>query len=237
MRNHLICLLALALLTVATAQNRSLESAKALYTKGDFKAAVDIAEDIETGEAQAFAAKANSVYASAQAENKQETLYTQSEQYALKAIGLNPKNPDAYFEVARALGRLSQLRGIAAALTQGLGTQIRENLERALELEPKHTNSLVAFGIWHTEISAKGVGWLYGANPEAAITYFERGMKLEPKLILPKVEYARALLMLDKKKYLEKAIDLLEDAVKLTPNDSAERLDLTRAKRDLEALR
>ena len=237
MKNYLFCLFAFVWLGFATAQNRSLESAKALYTKGDFKGAVLLAQEIESSEAQALAAKANSVYASTQAENKQERLYGQSEEYARKAVGLNPKNPDAYFEVARALGRLSQLRGIAAALTQGLGTQIREHLEAALQLEPKHTNSLVAFGIWHAEISAKGVGWLYGASPEAAIGYFERGNKLEPKLILPKVEYARGLLLLDKKKYLEKATSLLEEALKLTPNDAADRLDLARAKRDLEALR
>ncbi len=235
MKKLLTC--CILLFGLAIAQNRSLEAARALYTKGDFKGAALLAQDLETSEAQAFAAKANSVYASTQAENKQEIIYVQSEEYARKAIALNTKNPDAYFEVARALGRLSQLRGIAAALTQGLGTQIREQLENALQLEPKHTNSLVAFGIWHAEISAKGVGWLYGASPEAAIAYFERGSKLEPKLILPKVEYARGLLLLDKKKHLEKAIDLLEQAVKLTPNDAADRLDLARAKRDLEALR
>ena len=237
MKNPMILLLALTLLGFATAQNRTLETAKTLYIKGDFKGAVQIAEDILTSEGQAFAAKANNTYALTQADNKQESVYGQSEKYARKAISLDTKNPEAYFELARALGRLSQLRGIGAALAQGLGTQIRESLESALQYDPKHAPSMVGYGLWHAEIVAKGVGWLYGASAESALSYFERAIKLEPKMIIHKVEYARGLLLLDKKKYLEKAIDLLEEAVKLKPEDAAEQLDLTRAKADLAALR
>ena len=237
MKKLLLCFVAFCWLGLATAQSRTLEAAKALYTKGDFKGAVDIADDLQTSAAQAFAAQANSIYASTLPENKQEALYTQSEKYARKAIDLDPKNSDAYFEVARALGRLSLLRGVLAALSQGLGSQIRENLDISLQLEPKNSQSLIAYGLWHAEIVAKGVGWLYGASPEAAINYFERGMKLEPKTITHKLEYAHGLVVMDKNKYLAKAIALLEEAVTLTPNDAAERLDLAQAKRDLAALR
>ncbi len=237
MKKIFTALLAVALLAGITvqAQNR-LSEAKALYTKGDFKAAADIAKDINTAEAQSFAAKANSIYAYTQPENKQEALYTQSEKYARKAISLDDSNADGYFEIARALGRLSQIRGILAALSQGLGSQIRENLETALRYDTKHTEAMVAFGLWHSEIVAKGVGWLYGASPEAAIGFFDRAVRLEPKTIIHKVEYAHGLLLIDKNKYLQKAKDLLEEAVKLKANDAAEALDLARAKRDLAAL-
>jgi tetratricopeptide (TPR) repeat protein len=224
------------LLGAALAQNRQFEAAKTLYAKGDFKGAVILAADIDTSEAQAFAAKANSIYATTRPETSQESLFVQSEKYARQSITLDPKNPDGYFETARAIGRLSQLRGVAAALTQGLGPQVRDNLEKALKYNPNHYTSLIAYGLWHAEIVAKGAGWLYGANPEAAITYFERGTKLAPTTILPKVEYAHGLILLDKKKYLEKAKDLLQEAIKLIPEDAADRLDLARAKRDLEAL-
>jgi tetratricopeptide (TPR) repeat protein len=230
----LMCLL---LAGLALAQNRSFEAGKALFIKGDFLGAVGILEDIQTAQAQALAARASSTYAQTVPENKQEALYTQSEKYARKGVSLDDKNPDAHFEVARALGRLSQLRGVLAALSQGLGTQIREHLESALATDPKHADSWVAYGLWHAEIVGKGVGWLYGANPDAAIANFERGLKLEPKSIIARVEYAKGLLLIDRKKYLAKAVDLLEEAVKLKPEDAAEALDLARAKRDLEALR
>lgn len=237
MKNPMILFLMLFVLGVAQAQNRMLETAKSLYTKGDFRGAVQIAEDIQSSDGQAFAARANNTYALTQADNKQDGIYVQSEKYARKAITLDNKNPEAYFELARALGRLSQLRGVGAALAQGLGTQIRENLESALQYDPKHAPSMVGFGVWHAEIVNKGVGWLYGASAETAISYFERAIKLEPKMIIHKVEYARGLLLLDKKKYFEKAVSLLEEAVKLKPEDAAEQLDLTRAKADLAALR
>jgi tetratricopeptide (TPR) repeat protein len=234
MKQLLVIVLCLAGLTFA--QTRSLETAKALYAKGDFRAAVDIAEDIQSSAAQAFAARANSTHAQTLPENRQEPAYAQSEKYARRAVELDAKNPDAHFEVARALGRLSQLRGVLAALSQGLGSQIRDSLEAALANDPKHADSMVAYGLWHAEIVAKGVGWLYGANPEAAIGFFERAIKLEPKQIIAKVEYAHGLVLIDKKKYLGKAIDLLQEALKLKPNDAAEALDLARAKRDLDAL-
>jgi tetratricopeptide (TPR) repeat protein len=229
--------LLLAFFSLAFAQSRTLETAKTLYAKGDFKGAVEIAEDIQTAPAQAFAARANSTYAQTVPENRQEALYVQSEKYARKAVELDSKNADAYFEVARALGRLSQIRGVLAALSQGLGTQIRENLENALTADPKHADSWVAYGLWHAEIVGKGVGWLYGASPEAAIANFERGNKLEPKSIIAKVEYAHGLVLIDKKKHLQKAIALLEEAVKIKPEDAAQGLDLARAKRDLDELR
>jgi predicted Zn-dependent protease len=78
---------------------------------------------------------------------------------------------------------------------------------------------------------------LYGASPEAAIANFERGNKLEPKSIIAKVEYAHGLVLIDKKKHLQKAIALLEEAVKIKPEDAAQGLDLARAKRDLDELR
>jgi tetratricopeptide (TPR) repeat protein len=237
MKNFITIFVAVLLLGLATAQNRNLETAKNLYAKGDFKGAAQAADDIDTAEGQAFAAKASNTYALTQPENKQESIYIQAEKYARKGISLDVKNTEAYFELARALGRLSQLRGVLAALAQGLGTQIRESLENALQYNSQHAPSMVAFGLWHAEIVSKGVGWLYGANPEAALSYFERAIKIEPKIIIHKVEYARGLLLLDKKKYFEKAILLLEEALKLKANDAAEQLDLARAKTDLAALR
>ena len=177
-------ILVFVLFGFAVAQNRNLETAKTLYAKGDFRGAVQIAEDILSSDGQAFAAKANNTYALTQTDNKQESIYIQSEKYARKAIGLDPKYPQAYFELARALGRLSQLRGVGASLAQGLGTQIRESLESALQYDPKHAPSMVGYGLWHAEIVAKGVGWLYGASAEAAVSYFERAIKLEPKMII-----------------------------------------------------
>jgi hypothetical protein len=213
-----------------------LQDAQKLYAKGDFKAAVEIASDIDSAEGQAFAAKANSIYASTQAENKQEPLYAISEKYANNALKLNSKYSEAYFELARALGRLSQLRGTLAALAQGLGTKIKSNLETCLDLDRSSAECMVAYGLWHAEIVAKGVGWIYGANEGASINFFERAIAIEPKIIIHRVEYAKGMLLLNRDKYKAAAKAQLEAAIKLEPRDAADKLDLERAKRDLAEL-
>jgi hypothetical protein len=213
-----------------------LQDAQKLYAKGEFKAAFELASDIDSAEGQTLAAKANSIYAGTQPENKQEPLYAISEKYAGNAIKLNSKYAAGYFELARALGRLSQLRGTLAALSQGLGTRIKTNLETCLDLDRSSASCMVAFGLWHAEIVAKGVGWVYGANEGASINFFERALALEPKVIIHRVEYAKAMLLLNRDKFKAAAKAQLEIAIKLEPRDAADKLDLERAKRDLAEL-
>lgn len=221
--------LALAAGTLQDAQNQ--------FASGEFKEASDAAAALNTADGWVLAAKANSIYAGTQPTNKQEPLYATSEKYARTAVKMNTDNAEGYFEVARALGRLSQLRGVLAALTQGLGNQIKDNLDKALKLEPQYASAMVALGLWHAEIVGKGVAFLYGADANRGIALFQRAIKLEPKVIIHRVEYARGMTLIDKKKYLNEAITQLETAVTLTPRDAAEKLDLERAKRDLADLK
>ena len=215
----------------------TLQDAQSQYKNGDFTGAVQTAVALNSSDGFALAAKSNSIFAGTQADSKQEAIYAQSEKYARSAIALDAGNSDGYFETARALGRLSQLRGVLAALTQGLGGQIKENLDKALKLDPQFANALVALGLWHAEIFAKGVAFLYGADPAKGLAAFTRAVKLEPKVIIHRVEFARGLMLIDAGKNRDAAIAQLEVAVTLTPTDAAEKLDLERAKRDLAALK
>ncbi len=215
----------------------TLQDAQLQYKNGDFTGAVQTSVALGSSDGFALAAKSNSIFASTQPDNKQEAIYAQSEKYARSAVTLDANNSDGYFETARALGRLSQLRGILAALTQGLGGQIKDNLDKALRLDPQYANALVALGLWHAEIVGKGVAFLYGADPAKGLAAFNRAIKLEPKVIIHRVEFARGLMLLDAGKNKDEAIAQLEIAVTLTPRDAAEKLDLERAKRDLAALK
>jgi tetratricopeptide (TPR) repeat protein len=215
----------------------TLQDAQNQYVNGEFKEASDTAAALNTSDGWVLAAKANSIYASTQPTNKQEPMYATSEKYARNAIKLNADTAEGYFEVARALGRLSQLRGVLAALTQGLGNQIKDNLDKALKIDPQYASAMVALGLWHAEIVGKGVAFLYGADGNRGIALFQRAIKLEPKVIIHRVEYARGMTLIDKKKHLAEAITQLETAVTLAPRDAAEKLDLERAKRELADLK
>ena len=234
MKKTLLTLLLISSLALAAG---TLQDAQSQYAKGDFAGAVQSAVALNSSDGFALAAKSNSIFASTQADNKQEVIYAQSEKYARSAVSLDANNSDGYFEAARAIGRLSQLRGVMAALTQGLGGQIKELLDKALKLDPQFANALVALGLWHTEIAAKGVAFLYGADPVKGLAAFTRAVKLEPKVIIHRVEFARGLTLIDAGKNKDEAIAQLEVAVTLAPKDAAEKLDLERAKRDLAALK
>jgi tetratricopeptide (TPR) repeat protein len=224
------------LLLTSFALAAGLQDAQALYTKGEFQKASEVAQATGGSGGLTFAAKANSIYASTRPTGEQEALYVKSETYATQAIKLDAKNDYAYFELARALGRISQLRGVLAALTQGLGTKVKDNLDKALSLNPKNPSAMVALGLWNAEIVAKGVGFLYGADGAKVAPLMEKAISIEPDVMIHRIEYAKALMLLDAKNKA-KAIELLEKAITLKVNDAAEEMDLARAKKDLAALK
>ncbi|WP_157205877.1 tetratricopeptide repeat protein [Calidithermus timidus] len=180
-----------------------------------------------------LAAKAASYYAGYQAADKERgSWYDKAEEAAKKAIQADPDNPEAYFELARAHGRLAQFRGILESLN--LASSVRDNLNKALKLNPNHAGAKVALALWHLELTQKGVGWLYGANMGQVVPLFEEAIKLEPQTIIHRVEYATALARMNRK---AEAVKQLEFALSLPAKTYADQKDQERAKKQLEELK
>jgi tetratricopeptide (TPR) repeat protein len=228
---------AAVLLTISSVFAAGLQDAKALYARGEFQKASDVALVVGGSDAMAFAAKANSLFATTQPLAEQEALYDKSERYALEAIKLNAKNDAGYLELARVTGRLAQFRGILVALSQGVPTRMKDNLEKAIQLNSKNATALVALALWHAQIASSGAGFVFGADTGKVVPLLEKAIALEPDQIIHRVEYAHALIVLDANKNKTKAIELLEKAVSMKANDVAEGFDLERAKKDLAALK
>ena len=225
------------LLSVSFAFASGLQDAKALYTKGEFQKATAAAIAVGGSDGLALAARANTVFARTRPSAEQEALYVNSETYALEAIKLNDKNDAAYVELAQVTGQLAELRGALAALLQGVPTRIRDNLEKAISLNPKNATALMGLGAWNAEIAASGAGFLFGAEASKVEPLMEKAIALEPDEIVHYVEYAHALIVLDAGKNRARATGLLEKALTLNVNDAAEALDLKQAKKDLAALK
>lgn len=149
-----------------------------------------------------------------------------------------PKNANAYYFQAYALGRYSQGISVLNALTQGLGGKIKAALETALKLEPKHAEAYSALGAYHAEVVNKVgamVGKLtYGASKDAAVNHFASALKLAPDSAIACIEYANALVMLFGQSRMDEAVTLYEKAAAATPVDAMERLDVELAKSELE---
>jgi len=149
-----------------------------------------------------------------------------------------PKNANAWYIQAYALGRYSQGISVLKALTQGLGGKIKAALETAIKLDPKHADALIALGAYHAEVVDKVgamVGKLtYGASKDVAVKHFEAALKLAPDSAIACIEYANALVMLFGQSRMDEAVKLYEKAAAAKPVDAMERLDVELAKSELE---
>ncbi len=206
----------------------ALANPAALLAEGAFKEAY--AEALK-GEQYVLAARAASFYALYQAKERKEkeAWFSRAEKAAKEAIQKDPNDPEGYFELARALGRLAQYRGILQSLS--LASAVRDNLKKALALKPDYAGALVALALWHLELSQKGVGWLYGARIGEVVPLFEKAIRLEPNEIIHRVEYANALIRMGKKKA---ALAQLQVALSLEPKDARDRYEQERAQRLLD---
>lgn len=211
----------------------------ALFHNGDFEKAA--AAGLAAGGAGITVAnKATSIYANylEPKEKARLDLFTQVAERAEVQAGEDPSNANAWYWHAYALGRYSQGISVAKALAQGLGGKVKESLEKAIALSPKHADARIALGAFHAEVIDK-VGSLiggmtYGAKKDAGLKLFQEALKLNPGSAIAMIEYANALVMLEGDKKMKEATALYEKAAAAEPMDAMERLDVEMARSELE---
>jgi tetratricopeptide (TPR) repeat protein len=217
----------------------ALQEAWRLYHRGEFEAAVEAGLAVGV-DGYGVANKAQSIYATylEKASAKKAKLFQEAMERGEEAIAARPKDPNAHYFYAMAAGRYGQEISIAKALAQGLGGRIKDALERAIRLQPKHADAHIALGAWHAEIIGKVgamVGGLtYGAKKDAAVEHFQKALKLNPDSAIARIEYANGLALLFGKERMKEAEKLYAEAAKMKPMDAMERLDVELAKSELE---
>ena len=209
-----------------------------LFHAGEFEAACNVG--LKAGSSGINAAnKAAAIYA-----NYVETSETRQikmfEEVAGRCEALqkaDPKMFNAFYLHAYALGRYSQLVGVAKALAQGIAGKVKGSLDITLKVQPKHAEAHTAVGAYHAEIIAK-VGALvgsltYGASKERSIEHYEQALKLNPETAIARIENANGLVMLMGKSKMKDAEKLYAEAARCTPADAMERLDVELAKSEV----
>jgi tetratricopeptide (TPR) repeat protein len=206
---------------------------------GDFQQAVGLGR-AAGGSGNNAAVKAQTVYA-VYLEKHEPTRLALLEQafgWADEYRKSAPKDANAHYLYAFALGRYGQHISVAKALAQGYGGKIKEALTTALKLSPKHAEAHTAFGAYQSEVidkvGALVAGMTYGAKKDNALEHFQEALEIFPESAIAHVEYANGLLRLFGKSRIDDAAKLYDTAAKAKPMDAMERLDVELAKAELE---
>ena len=209
------------------------------FHAGEFQQAVEVGTKAG-GPAVNAAVKAQTIYAIYLEKNEKAklALFEEAAGWAEARQAEAPKDANAYYLYAFALGRYSQGISVVKALAQGFGGKIKSALTTALKLNPSHTDAHTAFGSYHAEIVAKvGAligGMTYGAKKDSALEHYQKALKLNPDSAIARIEYGNGLILLMGKGQIGEATKLYEQAVKCKPADAMERLDVELARSELE---
>jgi len=210
-----------------------------LFHNGEFQKATEAG--LEAGGSGITAAnKATAIYAN-YLEKKEKTkldLFMTVAQRAEAQAAQDPKNANAWYWQAYALGRYSQGISVAKALAQGLGSKVKEALENTIKLQPKHADAYIALAAFHAEVIDK-VGSLiggmtYGAKKDVGLKLYEDALRINPASAIAMIEYANGLVMLEGDKKMKEATRLYEQAAGSEPLDATERLDVELATAELQ---
>ena len=223
----------------AKALAAALQDAWRAFHAGDFKAAFDAGEKLGPVGAS-VAVKALGIHATYLVEDgsEQEARYQRAAALAEAAVKALPDEANSHYRHAFALGRYSQKLSIAKALKMGLAGKVRESLDNALELDPKHAEAHTALALYHAEIIAK-IGALiggitYGAKASEADKHIKQALKLTPDSPIAHVEHGNLQLLLQGERGEDAAAAAYEKAAKLKGRDAMETLDARWAREQIE---
>lgn len=216
----------------------AVQAAWALYHAGQFQAAAQAGMQAG-GAGITVANKAQCIYANylEKSEKAKLALFTEAAERAAAQAVADPRNPNTHYLQAYALGRYSQGISVAKALTQGLGSKVKQALETAIRLQPRHADAHIALGTFHAEVIdkvGKLLGKTQGADAATGLKLFREALRLNPDSAIARVEYANGLVMLEGDKKMAEAEQLYQDAAAAEAMDAMERLDIEMAKAELE---
>jgi len=213
-------------------------AAWALFHAGDFQKAFDAGLKAGGG-GITVANKAQSIYANylEKSEKTKLAMFLEVAERAEAQQAAEPKNANAFYWQAYAIGRYGQGISVAKALAQGLGSKVKNALETTIKLAPKHADAHIALGSFHAEVIdkvGKLLGRTQGADTATGLAMYKQALKLNPTSAIGMIEYANGLVMLEGDKRMKEAEKLYADAAACTAMDAMERLDVEMAKAELE---
>lgn len=209
------------------------------FHAGEFEQAARIGLDVGV-DGYSVAHKATCIYATylEQSEKKRIATYEEVAERCERQQTEQPAVAAGFYWHAYSLGRYAQGISIVKALSMGIAPKVRNSIETAIRLAPRHSDAHIALGTFHAEI-VKSVGAMiggltYGAKKEECYKAYKKAIELNPNSAIARIEYANALVMLDGKKRMDDAVALYTQASDIDAMDAMERLDVQAARDELD---
>jgi len=139
-------------------------------------------------------ASRSAIDAGSYSNDKRAALFKSGEQYARRAVALNPADAEGHFSMARALGKTALSQSPKGRIKYA--TEIRSQALECLRIDPKHPGCLHVMGMWNAEVMrlsgftrmiAKNFlgGRVFGAaNWTEAVRYMEASVASEPERVV-----------------------------------------------------
>ncbi|MDI6845981.1 MAG: hypothetical protein QME28_07580 [Candidatus Saccharicenans sp.] len=114
-------------------------------------------------------------------EKKKFEMYSRAEKYAREAISVNPNDTWGHFFLSAALGKKVLMLGKKEQIDAS--KQVKEAIDKAIELDPKNDLAYHALGRWHRRMAEIGgakraIGSLiYGSIPKGSFEESEKWLK------------------------------------------------------------
>lgn len=174
---------------------------------------------------------------------EQRKLFTESYKHARQAVRANPNDTWGHFFYSAAQGKY--------VLTQGKKEQInasktiKDEIEKAIELNPENDLAYHALGIWHRTMAEIGGakrllgGMLYGSIPkgtnEESEKYLKKAIELNPEYTNHHLELGRTYLAMENydlaKQEFQKTLELPDTTSKCSLNKKEAQAELDALKK------
>jgi hypothetical protein len=209
-----------------------------LYAAGRYADAIKAGTAAATAQSYLVAARAALADATTRPAPCLECL-RRAEDLARKSTAADPHLSEAHVYLAVAMGYEARVVGPVWARAHNYPGQAKDELDKALSLDPHSPWALGALGGWNVEIVRTGgdtlANWLYGATVDKGLAAFAAAFKSAPDNLSVRYQYALSLSGYDADRFSREIKDAFARVAKEKPATAYEALAKTRAA-ELDAL-
>ncbi|HET9917100.1 MAG TPA: hypothetical protein VFQ89_08320 [Candidatus Binatia bacterium] len=127
--------------------------------------------------------------------------YMVAQDYARKALRVDPNSTWSHFWIAAAVGSIAVVSPVSKQVD--LSTEIRDAVEKSIALDPQNGSAYHVYGVWHRKVAEIGgasrvfASMLYGkslpkGSLEKSIEFLKKAVALNPTVIVSRLELARS---------------------------------------------